>query len=342
MRRSFIFFCLMVFIQMLSYGQIHLGDESILFGDGIIATNTAIIDNSMTQTTLGTLSFEGNDTIYIHSQWYLDSLKTYGSPVLAGSGVTVLQNLFISGSITPTSSLQLVMDTLASISNPDDSFVNGRLFHTGSGDKFYPLGKAGRYTPTFLFGLENSSDEIVGLEVFHEALDLSNLSPIPESSELWYWKVNGNPKNATIQLPLLSEDLENLNINELSILNIDTDIMILTDLGGTADHNNSTILSGKPINTGYLLLGNVPETLSLDWPHNLRTFPNPFDDFIILESPVEREKAVTIYNLKGTLYFEGSLQKKLHIDTSGWKTGLYLMTISEGENMVYRKIVKVK
>ena len=101
MFRSSFFFCLLVFIQMLSYGQIHLGDESILFGDGIIATNTAIIDNSMTQTTLGTLSFEGNDTIYIHSQWYLDSLKTYGSPVLAGSGVTVLQNLFISGSITP-------------------------------------------------------------------------------------------------------------------------------------------------------------------------------------------------------------------------------------------------
>jgi len=325
---------------MLSYGQIHLGDESILFGDGIIATNTAIIDSSMTQTTIGTLSFEGNDTIYVHSQWYLDSLKTSGSPVLAGSGLMVHHKFTISGSITPTSSLQLVMDTLVSISNSDESFVNGRLFHTGSGDKFYPLGKAGRYAPTYLFGLENSSDELVGLEVFHEALDLSNLSPIPESSESWYWEVNGNPNNATIQLPLLSEDMESLNINELSILNIDLDVTILTDLGGTID--NSSILSSKPINTGYLLLGNTSKTLGLDRLYNLRTFPNPFGDFIILESPIEKQKAVVIYDLKGTLYFEGSLPKKLHIDTSVWKPGLYLMIISEGENMTYRKIVKAE
>lgn len=342
MRRIVIFIWAFIGFASLSLAQTHLGNESILSGDGIIATNAALIDSSMIQTTMGTLSFEGNDTIYFHSSWELDSLNVEGSPVLAGASLMIHQKLYVDGTITPTDPMQLILDTLAEVVNPNESFVNGALYQAGSGDKFYPLGKEGRYVPTYLFGLENTSEELVGLEVFHDALDLSSLSPAPDASEWWYWEVTGNPENATIQLPLLTEDLESLNINKLTILNTDAELTILTDLAGSSDQDNSSILSNKPISTGFILVGNTPEALGLDGSYNLLTFPNPFDDFITLESPVEKPKTVVIYDLKGAIYFRDSLWKKLQIDTSGWKSGLYLMTISDDAKTIYRKVVKVE
>ncbi|MEQ9219381.1 MAG: T9SS type A sorting domain-containing protein [Cyclobacteriaceae bacterium] len=342
MSRTIIFIQVFVFLQGLSFGQTYLGNESILAGDGIIATNAALIDSSMIQTTMGSLSFEGNDTIYFHSSWELDSLNVEGSPVLAGTHLMIHQKLYVDGTITPTDPMQLILDTLAEVVNPNESFVNGALYQAGSGDKFYPLGKEGRYVPTYLFGLENTSEELVGLEVFNDALDLSSLSPAPDASEWWYWELTGNPVNATIQLPLLLEDMEGLNISELTILNTDTELTILTDLAGSVDQNNTSILSNKPISAGYILVGNMPEALGLDEIFKIAIFPNPFDDFITLESPVEKPKTVVIYDLKGAIYFRDSLWKKLQIDTSGWKSGFYLMTISDDAKTIYRKVVKVE
>lgn len=342
MSRILIFIWAFIGFASLSLGQTHLGNESILSGDGIIATNAALIDSSMIQTTMGTLSFEGNDTIYFRSSWELDTLKIEGAPVLAGTRLMIHQKLNIDGTITPTDPMQLILDTLAEVVNPNKSFVNGALYHAGSGDKFYPLGKEGRYVPTYLFGLENTSEELVGLEVFHDALDLSNLSPAPDASESWYWVVTGNPENANIQLPLLDEDLEKLDISELTILNTDTELTTLTDLAGSVDQDNSSILSNKPISAGYILLGNTPEVLGLDETFKIQTFPNPFNHFITLESTREGNQSVAIIDLKGHTVYEDFLSGKKLISTSDWKPGLYFMTISDGKCTIYKKILKSK
>ncbi len=342
MSRTIIFIQVFVFLQGLSFGQTYLGNESILAGDGIITTNAALIDSSMIQTAMGTLSFEGNDTIYFRSSWELDTLKIEGAPVLAGTRLLIHQKLYVDGTITLADPMQLILDTLTEVVNPNESFVNGALYHAGSGDKFYPLGKEGRYVPTYLFGLENTSEELVGLEVFHDALDLSSLSPAPEASEWWYWEVTGNPENANIQLPLMSEDLENLGTDELTILNTGIERTSITDLAGSLDNSNSMILSNKPISVGYLLLGKQFDALGLSKSGSIRTYPNPFDNFIILESEVEKQNTVSVYDLKGTLYYKDSLRGKSQINTSRWSTGLYLITISDDENTVYWKVLKVE
>ncbi len=342
MSRTIIFIQVFVFLQGLSFGQTYLGNESILAGDGIITTNAALIDSSMIQTAMGTLSFEGNDTIYFRSSWELDTLKIEGAPVLAGTHLMIHQKLYVDGTITPTDPMQLILDTLAEVVNPNESFVNGALYHAGSGDKFYPLGKEGRYVPTYLFGLVNTSEELVGIEVFQEALDLSNLSPSPDASESWYWVVTGNPENANIQLPLLLDDLNDLNISELTILNTDTELTILTDLAGSVDQDNSSILSNKPISAGYILLGNTPEALGLDETFKIQTFPNPFNHFITLESTREGNQSVAIIDLKGHTVYEDFLSGKKLISTSDWKPGLYFMTISDGKRTIYKKILKSK
>lgn len=87
----------------------------------------------------------------------------------------------------------------------------------------------------------------------------------------------------------------------------------------------------------------VQNTIYNKYIDNLKVFPNPADDFIVLDSDVSEEYEIEVYDVFGKLvYSEHSinLNEKL-INTSGLQEGAYIINIKKGNAVIMKKTIFV-
>jgi len=240
-----------------------IGISALVFIDGNIA-NTGTIDNSGTITINGdwqskgayindgTVNFVGGDQI-------IDNYNnTFGKVNITGGGTKAAPSSFKiatelmleDGIVVPNDTAHLVAEESATVSlGSNISHINGMFYHSGSGDKYYPIGKDGVFIPVEMIVYEGSAP-IVGYELmngFESQPKVDN--SILEIETKHYWKQN-----------ILSGTIDS------SILAIPFNEII------TPDHHAQVILQAQNLDSTFRSTGRyynfeAPSLLELGLPH---------------------------------------------------------------------------
>jgi hypothetical protein len=69
--------------------------------------------------------------------------------------------------------------------------------------------------------------------------------------------------------------------------------------------------------------------------------PNPFNNQLRLTN-INSDSKITVFNLHGQIVFESLYveENQLEINTNNWKSGIYLIKISDQNELLHFKIVK--
>jgi hypothetical protein len=144
----------------------------------------------------GTLQLAGNTVQRIDHSSANRVTQSFGKVVIAGDGEKIWESnaeidqelVLQNGILSPLANVQLIINENAAVTGGDrNSHINGRLFHRGTGYKFFPIGKNGLYRPTSLDQVSGSSP-LVGMEAYQ-----ASTGAIPGRGTKWissqfYWQ----------------------------------------------------------------------------------------------------------------------------------------------------------
>lgn len=240
---------ILLFISTIVHGQFVMGEGVSIKIDNIVTTDGSLSNE-------GSLVWDINSRLYLTGDGelqttegsILNNLKINGAYQLHNSINVVNSLTLIGGTITPVNNSQLLLLNSANITSENGAYVAGSLYHQGTGEKFYPLGKNQMYTPVILTNVQGEEEVIVGVEAFNESLD------VDMSVQDWYWQITtqGNFDGSLIQLPIL--DTEGTAFTVLQ-----SDGANALDLGGNPVHGSLSVESQLQGIGPYFLLGSDSE-----------------------------------------------------------------------------------
>ncbi|MGI9542384.1 MAG: gliding motility-associated C-terminal domain-containing protein [Cyclobacteriaceae bacterium] len=317
-----------------SQGQLLVGNNTNLTtGNTTIATNGSVVNQgSLIFGTGATLSLSGKGMLSSGNELVIPNLFMLGSDYVIDGTVDCLESLQLKiGTLSPEPDAQLILAEGASIVSENDAHINGRLYHLGSGEKFYPLGKNGNYTPVTLVGVTGDDNLLVGLEAFNQDLGITEFpADVLGASSNWYWEISAsaNFSGAKIVLPVTVADAGSIGAGgEATILQTDLNGSGVMDLGSDPGSDFLSITSELPALGPYVLLGFESDLKPLI--HNIITpkndDKNPFliidqieviaeNEVILLDrwgNQVFREQNFTNYarNGNGSRPYDGAFDK---------------------------------
>ncbi|MBN1184097.1 MAG: gliding motility-associated C-terminal domain-containing protein [Bacteroidales bacterium] len=138
----------------------------------------------------GAIHLNGNDLQNLrHGNQKIYHLRIYGGEKVVTEDVTITGTLTLSnGIVTPNSNIHFIVDANTQIySASENSYINGALFHTGTGNKFFPIGKNGHYLPVELINIQGNSP-VISLEAFEPNPNPQVGTGIRNVSEERYWR----------------------------------------------------------------------------------------------------------------------------------------------------------
>lgn len=240
-----------------------LNNSGHIIQEGTLAVNGNWKNKSTYSSKQGTVILSGTGK----QDFDHNNQKVYNMFLVNGGNIRLLSNLEIEGKlklekgiITPVSSVHLVLAESAGIEGGSlDAHINGSLYHTGIGNKFYPIGKNGQYAPVTLTQI-SGNEPVVGMEFYDNGLLNSPEDPLQWLGNGFYW-----------QLTHLSGDFEGSPINLNIIANdfpAETDQLIIAvsnnlsqGFGTLAEGNFQTqgnwysISSSIPVQNPYITIG---------------------------------------------------------------------------------------
>jgi gliding motility-associated-like protein len=124
-----------------------------------------------------------------HNNQKIYYLEINGGAKQVGEDVTITGTLnLLNGIVTPDNNVRIVVNDGAQIISASGiSYINGALYHSGTGQKFFPIGKNGNYEPVELVNIQGDKP-IVGLELFEPNPNPQAGPGIRQVSTERYWK----------------------------------------------------------------------------------------------------------------------------------------------------------
>lgn len=196
---------------------------------GSLLVYNHLLSNDGLTSSAGSLYLVGSDQ---HVQLINVSLSTLsiqggGTKQLTGN-MTVLNELSLTEGIIQTNTLpsELILTPSARINGgSDQSYVDGFLYHSGTGEKFYPVGHNGTYAPATLLNIQGD-EPTVGLAYFS--------SPAIEGIPFhWQQRVlRGTYEGSHVELTFTSPNEDYLNYPDgLRVLAAQEGSALYTSLG---------------------------------------------------------------------------------------------------------------
>lgn len=196
---------------------------------------------------------------------------------------------------------------------------------------FWCLGLAAQNPPDIILVFyldENSPDAtLVGTVV---ATD-------PDQDPLTYSIISGNDDNAFA----INSTTGDLTVNDQTLLDFETTPVF--DLMVEADDGNG----GMTIASVTIRLNDLDEALGLDDSPNLKVYPNPVNDILIVDFSESQWKstALNLYSINGKLIsinekFLGT--NKTAIDFTTLNEGVYILEIKNGKGKIFRQRIFAK
>ena len=271
--------------------------------------------------------------------------KILDSDVLIGNQIT-----FESGLVTPANNSVLLVGNGAQIlGGSGASYVNGMLAIEGTGDKFFPIGKNGKFKPINLYNIQGTTPTI-GFEVFEPNNDPQAPKELQAISTTRYWQktqIAGSTSNGRIALTIGEDD----GINDLFLAVVteaDQPGEIFQNLGRsetTGDLAEGSVTSDMPITDGNKIyaLGQEVDLTGIDCvPGALATLSSNLEERAIkvyCSNISEENFSFKIYNKWGLVVYETtSLQDATE---AGWD-GINTNTGNPEKNDVYRYVLSGK
>lgn len=232
------------------------------------------------------------------------TINNSSTGVTLNTAATVSNTLTLTdGNLTTTSTNLLTLGAGASIGTPSaDSFVNGPMAVTGTGDKMFPIGKGTAYRPVAL-GDVAGTVPVIKFEVFNSNPGGTPQDPPPlvKISTVRYWKgdiISGPITGATVNLTYGSDDgvqdIVNLRVVRASSVDGTYD-----NYGGTGSAAPSGNITSTDVGASldFFTLGSTTHDNSL--PVVLSSFTAAvIDGFVELKWRTESE----VHNLGFDLY----------------------------------------
>ncbi len=214
------------FISTLTLGQTTNASTISSSSSTTIATNGSVLNTGRLMLE-GELVLDGNGQIQSNNVLSIPTLSFIsGNYSLIGT-LQIGNSLSLGGVLSTQSEARLIIESSASVDAQDGGYVNGPLYHRGTGDKFYPIGSGDRYTPVSLAGIQGDS--------------------INEVSADWYWQIisEGLFNGAQVALPILSEDASLFSGDNVRgvVLEANADRSTATNLGRGNGSDNTQVVS---------------------------------------------------------------------------------------------------
>jgi len=289
---------IILFLPSLTLAQLKVTENTFMTtgSDAVLFTNGSITNG-------GTVIFGTGSQLFLDSDMTLDLPSGLTVPILniTNGG----KKEILTGSLTVTNELNLISGTLAVSSNSSlkvnqgvqinefdgISWVAGSMTHLGNGQKLFPLGANGTYTPIELDNVTGAGDITTTMSVRAGGVSLETLpTNVTAASNSWAWDFTStNFSSSSVNIPVLQED-KGLFTDGRTIgvvLEYDELAGAVKNLGGVGSSitSFSSIISNDELigDSRVLLLG--AELSLTPVIHNIIT-PNEdgFNDYLIIDA----------------------------------------------------------
>ena len=236
-----------VYCDLIIQGEVRHRGTLLLHGD--------LLANSQFKATTGSLRLVGNSQRIQTESTALGRLFVQGGETKQLIGNISLQDelQLLDGVLQIPETARLTLTSGAEIRGGSfRSYVDGFLYHSGTGDKFYPVGKDGTYAPATLLGI-GGSNPVVGMAYFP--------SPALEGAPFhWQQRVlSGTYDGARVELTFDDQNEDYLAYShELMVLAAEDTDESYRPLGQSAlatQGNRFTITSDQPTALPLLTVG---------------------------------------------------------------------------------------
>ena len=178
-------------------GTLSLGGDWTNTGKYTAGTGTFILNCAVAQNIT-----HNKDSVFV---WVLNGK---GEKILKDQA-EILKELRFNTAILTTQGGSVTVRSQGEVTNATSTaYVNGLLFREGTGKKFYPIGKNGRYVHVTLESIDGSSDLILGFEAFEPNTGLPGLG-VKSLSAKRFWQMtkrgNGTFNGSLITLSLAND-----------------------------------------------------------------------------------------------------------------------------------------
>ncbi|MBN1414871.1 MAG: gliding motility-associated C-terminal domain-containing protein [Bacteroidales bacterium] len=192
-----------------------------------------------------------------HNNQAFFHLVINGGEISAEDNITIHGSLsLLSGIVTPSERSQIVLTHQSDIlSSSELSYINGPLYHSGTGNKFFPVGKNGHYCPVSLYRIEGF-EPVTGMELFEP-----NENPFPGAglsrvSTDRYWQktqLSGTFEGALAGIRS-SHDNPLQNIADVVIAQAPATGGVFESIGRSADSGPDEVISSLSFNENIIAL----------------------------------------------------------------------------------------
>jgi hypothetical protein len=193
-------------------------------------------------------------------------ISVNGLTIGNSSGVTLTRGTQVdaltlsNGNLTTTTVNLLTMSSSIS-GGSASSFVNGPMTHSGSGTKFFPIGKGTAYRPVTL-NILIASSPVVRAEVFNEGSGGTAGTGLTAISSVRYWFIpvtSGSVSSCTVELTYGSDD----GVTDYNYLRVaqctGSQGGTYNNAGGSGSGNGSGTISASVSDLRYFTLGNATD-----------------------------------------------------------------------------------
>ncbi|MEO9483505.1 MAG: gliding motility-associated C-terminal domain-containing protein [Ekhidna sp.] len=267
---SLIFLLCEIGSQAIAQNLVTNSGETITMTDGVSMTVQGDLLNSGTILNEGGLRLSGNwsndgdyhsvsgtFTLSGANQIFDPGASTYGNLSINSTGIAIINDLIISNSLdlvngivslTPDTKILLLENAIINGGN-ENSYIEGALFATTSGDFTFPIGTESEYLPVSLSNIQASDS--VGVKAYSSPLTASISSGLDAISQNRHWEVIGGASfmAESIRLPLSGQNFID-NAEEATI-------------GFTNDLENPLSIIGTPAIDGSLESGFISTSASI-------------------------------------------------------------------------------
>jgi len=189
-------------------------NNGVLSNDGAIELAGNWDNNGIYNELQGRILLNGTEIQNLsHNNQKIYQLEINGGAKQVGENVTIIGALnLINGIIIPGNNVSIIMDDGAQIASASKtSYINGALYQSGTGRKFFPIGKNENYTPVELINIQGNMP-VIGLELFEPNPNPIAGQGIREVSTERYWQktiLSGEVTYAQIKCENLNLQLYN-------------------------------------------------------------------------------------------------------------------------------------
>lgn len=277
------------------------------------------------------------------------AVVTLGGPLRISGSLEVNQ---FNGGFLELSAFDLTLLSGASLSTGSaGSYVRtsgtGRLVYTGLSNNpvVVPVGTATTYAPVTIDDENNTSDAI-RVRV-REALNTNSFNPDLPGGVNAFVGLEWTLEESTAGGHNASVRFDYTGLNELGNWN-DAQNRVVAFNNGTEWTNGSNITIGEAFSTAsFTQLGGVFAIYS-DFPNSIgdasangfNVFPNPFNEVLNVRNAMNGNVQVVLSDISGRVVYSANHSGDFQISGAQLSSGMYLLTLNNGSEMVQRKLIK--